>query len=604
VLAKNMGNMGWCYYKMGDWAKSLELSTKANELSKQLGLRKDELRWLNNIGAVHHEQRDFDAAQDYYLRAVAISKELDDKLDWFFGVNNLAEIAIEKGQFDDAERYNLEALALQQFCQERTSKLHFPYNQAEIAEGRRQFQQAKGLFEEVIRGAAGDFSLRWMAQAKLARIYAALHRPALADQQFREALATYDQARSLLSLEEYKLTFLSSAIHFFDDYVAFLVQQGKMNEALHTVELNRARTLAEGLELKQVETLSTSRSFQPQEQASRAHAVVLAYWLAPERSYLWAITPSQTAIFVLPGESTINQAVETYRGVLAGPRDPQGIADASGQKLYQLLVAPAQKLIPRGSHVAIIPAGSLYELNFETLLVPGAKLHYWIEDVVITNASSLLLLRGERSEKREVEERKMLLIGDPVSPGYPSLAHAAEEISDVRKYFPEEQIQVYTSRDATARAYLDGDPERFSIIHFVAHGTASRESPLDSAVILSGDESSYKLYARDIVAGKRLRAKLVTISSCEGAGGQTYAGEGLVGLSWAFLRAGAHQVIAASWDVNDASTARFMSKFYEQLNTGEDAAVALRTAKLSMLHSDSIYQRPFYWAPFQLYNGL
>jgi CHAT domain-containing protein len=96
----------------------------------------------------------------------------------------------------------------------------------------------------------------------------------------------------------------------------------------------------------------------------------------------------------------------------------------------------------------------------------------------------------------------------------------------------------------------------------------------------------------------------VTISSCEGASGKTYAGEGLVGLSWAFLRAGAHEVVAAQWDVNDASTAQFMSTFYEQLNSGKDTAVALRTAKLAMLHSDGVYRRPFYWAPFQLYKGL
>ena len=63
-------------------------------------------------------------------------------------------------------------------------------------------------------------------------------------------------------------------------------------------------------------------------------------------------------------------------------------------------------------------------------------------------------------------------------------------------------------------------------------------------------------------------------------------------------------MVAALWDVNDASTAQFMSKFYERLNAGDDPAVALRTAKLAMLHSNNIYRRPFYWAPFQLYKGL
>ncbi|HLQ51055.1 MAG TPA: CHAT domain-containing protein [Terriglobales bacterium] len=603
LTAKTEGNLGWGHYKMGDWDTALELFIDAEAVSAQLGLQKDQLNRLVNIGNVHYERREFDAAQGYYQRALVISKQLGDKQGWSVCVSNLAEIAIENHQFSDAERYNQEAFDLQRESQNRISQLYFPYNRAQIAMGERKFLQAKELLQEVIRGSSGDFSLQWMAQAKLAKVYAALKQPELADHEFRNALATFDRARALLTVEEYKLTFLTSALHFYNDYLEFLVQRGKITEALHVVELNRARTLAEGLELKQGRPSATSAQFQPEGVAKRANAIVLSYWLATERSYLWAITPSRTAMFVLPGESEINRTVERYRKTLAGPRDPREIADASGQRLYEMLVAPAQKLIPKGSHIAIIPSGSLYELNFETLLAPGPQLHYWIEDVVVSNASSLLLLRGVPSAKEDFK-KKLLLIGNPVSPFYPPLPQAASEVENVKQYFSSDRVQAYTGKSATARAYLDSNPQDFSLIHFVAHGVASRESPLDSAVILSGDESSYKLYARDIVAGKRLHAKLVTISSCEGASGKTYAGEGLVGLSWAFLRAGAHQVIAALWDVNDASTSQFMSKVYEQLNVGEDPVVALRTAKLAMLHSDSIYRRPFYWAPFQLYKGL
>src|SRR5712692_4659373 len=354
LTAKTEGNLGWGYYKMGDWDAALELFTRAEALSAQLGLRKDQLARLINIGNVHYERREFDAAQDYYQRAIVISQQLDDKLDWFFCVNNLAEIAIEKKQFDDAERYNREALELERSSQDRTWKLHFPYNQAGIAEGRGQLGQARTLLQQVVRGSIDDFSLRWMAQAKLARVYAGLRQPVLAEEQFRNALATFDQARSLLTVEEYKLTFLTSALRFYNDYLEFLVQRGRIAEALHVVELNRARTLAEGLELKQDRPSPSSVQFQPESVAKRANAIVLSYWLAPERSYLWAITPSRTAMFVLPGESEINQTEESYRKALEGPRDPREIADASGQKLYEMLIAPAQKLIPRGAQVVII----------------------------------------------------------------------------------------------------------------------------------------------------------------------------------------------------------------------------------------------------------
>ena len=161
---------------------------------------------------------------------------------------------------------------------------------------------------------------------------------------------------------------------------------------------------------------------------------------------------------------------------------------------------------------------------------------------------------------------------------------------------------------ATPSAYLRSNPERFSYVHFVTHGTASRTRPLESAVILSKEPGgdTYKLYARDIVT-RHLQAELVTISACYGLGTRAYSGEGLVGLSWAFLRAGAHNVIGALWEVADApATPELMDSLYRELRGGKDPASALRLAKLSLLHSanpNSVFRKPFYWAPFQLYSG-
>jgi CHAT domain-containing protein len=98
-----------------------------------------------------------------------------------------------------------------------------------------------------------------------------------------------------------------------------------------------------------------------------------------------------------------------------------------------------------------------------------------------------------------------------------------------------------------------------------------------------------------------ISARLVTISACYGSGTRSYAGEGLVGLSWAFLRAGAHNVIGALWEVSDESTPRLMDTLYQGLENGQAPAAALRNAKLDLLHSQSRYSKPFFWAPFQIY---
>ena len=181
----------------------------------------------------------------------------------------------------------------------------------------------------------------------------------------------------------------------------------------------------------------------------------------------------------------------------------------------------------------------------------------------------------------------------------------------VARHFPTAQQRVFSREHANPSAYRDSNPEKYSYIHFVAHGTASRLSPLDSAIVLSSEhggseaasgEDSFKLYARDIIRHP-LRANLVTISACYSAGERSYSGEGLVGLSWAFLRAGAQNVIAALWDVTDASTELLMNRFYDELEKGSDPETALRTAKLSLLR-ESKFGNPFYWAPFQLYARL
>src|SRR5260370_16638200 len=98
----------------------------------------------------------------------------------------------------------------------------------------------------------------------------------------------------------------------------------------------------------------------------------------------------------------------------------------------------------------------------------------------------------------------------------------------------------------------------------------------------NAEDDSFKLYARDIIRHP-LRADLVTISACYGAGERAYSGEGLVGLSWAFLRAGAHNVVAALWEATDASTEQLMDRFYDELYKGPVPNAALRPPNLSFL---------------------
>jgi CHAT domain-containing protein len=195
--------------------------------------------------------------------------------------------------------------------------------------------------------------------------------------------------------------------------------------------------------------------------------------------------------------------------------------------------------------------------------------------------------------------RGLLLLGDPVAsdPSFPPLSHAASEMESVTRRFGGRDHVVLARAAATPEAYRAAGPGNFDAIHFTAHAVANRESPLDSAVLLSGG----KLYAREVM-DVPLTADLVTVSACRGAGVRTYSGEGLVGFAWAFLHAGARHVIAGLWDVNDQSTAVLMKELYRELAAGKSPEAALRDAKLSLIASTGNLRKPYYWAPFQLYT--
>jgi CHAT domain-containing protein len=99
-----------------------------------------------------------------------------------------------------------------------------------------------------------------------------------------------------------------------------------------------------------------------------------------------------------------------------------------------------------------------------------------------------------------------------------------------------------------------------------------------------------------------LGADLVTISACTSAGSKAYSGEGLMGFAWAFLQAGAQNVIASLWDVDDARTVDIMRRLYAGMAAGQSPARALRSAKLALLHSGSSGRLPYYWGPLQIFT--
>lgn len=597
--ATTLSNLAWLDSEIGDFDAAIPALNEAENLTENSGLKEI---IQNNIGEIYRRREKYGQAWDAFSKARDLAANNAGYTDGLFDcLSGLAWVALAQGKLTNAE-------ALQQEAQKALSQSKSPNPRlatnllllhADLLRASGHPDQSEKLLLNLLKQKILP-SDRWQAEFELASVYVDERQNGLAQRQFEKVLGTLDLARGSLSDMGQKLAFSTRESSFYKSYVEFLVSTGKQFDAFRVADRIRARSLNE--QSKKLAKEETSQLPLPALQSAlrRRKQVLLSYWLSPKRSFVWLVSGSHFQMFELPAAGSLEPKIKTYLDEMVGGKGIHDAAGHDGAELYKLLITPLEKFIPANADLVIVPDGMLATLNFETLVVPGSSPHYWINDVTVSNAVSVAALTRRTSSTHSPEA--MLAIGDPVDrSGSPVLAHAKEEIKLVATYAPGASEVVITGREATPSAYAASHPERFRRIHFAAHGVSNQIKPLESAILLSSDgENSTSLYGYDIVK-HRLNAELVVISSCKGAEGRIY-GEGSVGLAWAFMKAGAHQVIAALWNLDDAAAAELMKTFYDGLKSGQTPAAALRAAKLSLI-KDPNHQRPYYWATLQVYLG-
>ena len=600
------GNLGWAYYELGDGERALEQYKLAEQSAERLGDLGSELKWISTAGYVYRDNGDLERAVEAYRRARQLAEEIQSPGDVMDALEDLAQVNLDAGRLDDAEGYLGQVEKLELTTNSRLS-VNARLTEGMLAAARGKDAEAETLLKQVRGQAENPTTVRLEAGYSLGRLYAREGKRAEAEGIYREALALFEQARAELKSEEATLPFVANATRIYDDLIEMLIADKHADQALQLADQSRARTLQEALGVGG-KPAQTTLVGDPRKVAAGSGATMLFYWLGPERSWLWAITPSRVGLYPLPKEGEILAQLARYQRRIQDGKSPAETGDADGLALYRTLVAPAEAELAGARQVTILADGALTQLNFETLLVPagGARpVHYWIEDATLESAPSLATLGRAGLGGAQAVGGRMLVLGNPVtvSEDYPSLPFFGDEVRRVAGHFAAGQEAVYAGSAASPEAYLGSNPAQFGYIHFVSHAVASRTDPLESAIILSqpGAGGEYKLYARQIME-RPIGARLVTLSACYGSGTRQYAGEGLVGLSWAFLHAGARSVIGALWEVSDESTPRLMDALYGGMQAGLSPAAALRQAKLGLLHGGGSFRKPFYWAPFQLYT--
>jgi CHAT domain-containing protein len=587
-------NLAICYSDLGDHDRAIRIQLDSIANHERWGTKFFLPGSVGQAGELYLAMGNLPKAAQYLERALSLASEMNrigDAADWAKG---LSDVYIELADWQHAETLNAEAIRLKK--QAKVQTLYYnTLNSANIAAGRGELEKAAELYRQTLREGEADPSVIWEAHRGLGVLEAKQRRFGDAVKEFEAALDVVERSRADLLRTEFRLPFLTRSIRLYREYVDALLEQGQIERALAVADSSRAQVLAERSGSAPARRLPAGAF---SKLAAASGSVLLSYWLTPEKSHVWVVTAREIRHLELQGARQIEPEVAQFREAIERQlADPLRTRLVSGERLYRMLIQPVQAFLPAGARVVIAPDGALHGLNLEMLPVPGEPVHYWIRDVALEIAPSLSSVTATTGHPAG---SRLLLIGDPVTNdrAFPPLAYAEREIAGIRQNFALDNQDVFTRDAATPQAFLAAAARGpFATIHFAAHASANRESPLDSTVLLSGG----KLYARDVMDLK-LDTSLVTISACRGAGQRTYLGEGPVGLAWAFLRAGARNVIAGLWDVNDQSTAGLMESLYRELATGKRPADALRAAKLAMIGTRGNLRKPYYWAPFQVYT--
>ena len=586
-------NLATCYRELGEHDRALRIQLDSIARHEQSGARFYLPGAVGSAGESYLYKGEPRKAVPYLQRALSLALEIHRTADAAAWAGSLASVYVELEDWRDAEALNQEAIRLKGSINSPTV-----YENALIAgkieTGKGDSLRATGLYLQALTDGKENPDVTSQAHEGLGVVALKRNDREAAVKEFEGAVTELENARFQVERTEFKLGYLTRRIRLYRQYVDALLSEGQVERALAVADSSRAQVLAQRSESAPVRRLPPGAFLNF---ARQSGSVLVSYWLAPNQSHAWVVTPREIHHVTLPPLGEIEPLVAQYQEAVERQlADPLRAKLAVGEKLYQTLIAPVSPFLPKGAHVVVVPDGVLHGLNLESLPVPGDNPHYWIQDVTLEIAPSLAM--GGKPQDKPAN-RRLLLLGDPLSgdPTFPPLAHAAREIASVKQNFtPSDQV-VLTRDSATPQAYLAAATGPFAAIHFTAHALANRENPLESAVLLSGG----KLYARDVM-DLALNTDLVTVSACRGAGQRTYSGEGLVGFAWAFLRAGARHVIAGLWDVNDQSTADLMDVLYRELAAGRRPADALRAAKLAMIESRGNLRKPYYWAPFQLYT--
>jgi CHAT domain-containing protein len=308
--------------------------------------------------------------------------------------------------------------------------------------------------------------------------------------------------------------------------------------------------------------------------------------------------------------------------------------------------------LENSNDIYLLPESYLWQLPFETLIMPDGR--YLCEKYTIRYAQSLSVLnllkqrREQRDKNKKDRHEKVLAVGGAIynQKNYDSVMTASdlrvlknycrnslkngeklnqyyqktgyapsnlpgtlEEVREISKIYDDcdtltgEQANEKTIKGMSAYGKL----AEYDIVHFATHGLSHQEIPELSALVLSlNDTTQEDGYLRmEEIADLKFNARFANLSACETGLGKIYNGEGMVGLTHAFLLAGCDGTCVSLWQVDDKATKTFMTTMYSIAKEQEAPFYeAITLTKRKFINGDfgEEYKKPYYWSAFVYYG--
>ncbi len=656
--AVTLHSLGRTYSLLGRMPEALDLLQQALRFRRTAGDRRGEASTLMEIGWVHHLSGDPVAALKLYDQAIVLHRREGNRLGEAAVLGRRGTALMRAGRLEEALASYRGALAIFQRSGLPGSAAPTLANLGWLHEARGDPRAALAYEERALQlfRRSGDRHAEAHTLFGMARAERRLGNLLRASGRMEESLALAESLRGESPIQALRTSYLATRHDYYEFAVDLLMEMGRESEAWEVGERGRARSLLESVgegprapaidedlrklkgELRSrlggaraiAEPLSLSEI---QRQVLDADTLLLQYALGEERSFLWVVGPASIESFRLPGRRRLEELARRAHRLLArshktGVRQQARLAAVA---LSDAVLAPAAGRL-EGKRLLIVAAGALQYVPFAALPMVsenGVRSPLLAGHEVISLPSVSVLGRLRRKGTGRSLRPSLAVIADPVFTredprlkrrAAPAVALAAiptvemdrlarlpwsrREAEAILSFVePEARLQALDFA-ASRELVLSGRLARYRLLHFATHGLLNAEHPELSGLVLSRVDEHGRprdgFLRLDDIRGLDLRCDLVVLSSCRTALGREIRGEGLLGLTQAFLQAGAGRVVVSLWNVNDPATAELMSRFYRgMLRERRPPSEALRAAQLSMLREPR-WEAPYYWAGFAL----